>query len=310
MLNALLAAALGILVIAAIAFLSEQLDDSIRDADAVEEVTGLSTLGSIPRMRGDRGRGEFYRLATILYPHSGVAEGYRTLRSNVEFASVDAPIRSLLVTSAVPDEGKTVTAANLAVVFAQAGRRVILVDADLRKPSVHEILQLPNTRGLTTMLRNESVALDSVVHGTEQANLRILTTGPLPPNPAELLGSNRMQAVLATLQADASLVIFDSSPLQAVTDAAVVSSFTDGAILVVDARRSRGRVVRQAREALGRAGAHVLGVVLNRVDAKHGGYVEYYAREKEPSGIADARGSGIPSSPDRADKPPVLTETT
>jgi len=310
LMNVLLAAALGIMVVAGIAFLSEQLDDSIRDADAVEKAIGLGTLGSIARMRGHRGRSEFYRLVTILYPRSGVAEGYRSLRANVEFASVDAPIRTLVVTSAVPGEGKTVTAANLAIVFAQAGRRVLLVDADLRKPAVHEIFSLPNAQGLTSMLRSEAVALDTVAHGSEQANLRILTTGPLPPNPAELLSSHRMQAVLATLQRSADLVIFDSAPLQAVTDAAVLSTFTDGVILVVDARRSRSRSVRQAREALARAGAHVLGVVLNRVDAKNGGYSEYYAQEKEPSGNTDARGSGAPSSPDRADKPPVLTETS
>ncbi len=295
--NTLLAVALGLLIVAAIAFVAEQLDDSIRDAEAVQEVTGLSTLGTIPRMRGDRGRSEIYRLAAILYPRSSVAEGYRTLRANVEFASVDAPLRTLLVTSAVPNEGKTVTAANVAVVFAQAGRRVLLVDADLRKPSVHVIFNLPNAHGLTTMLRNEAVTAESVSHVTEQANLRVLTTGPLPPNPAELLGSHRMQTVLARLKEDADLVIFDSPPLQAVTDAAVLGSYTEGALLVVDAGRSRRRAVRPAREALERAGAHVLGVVLNRVAAKSSfDYAGYYGDEK-----ADvASTGGRPRVPDVA----------
>ena len=295
--NTLLAVALGLLIVAAIAFVAEQLDDSIRDAEVVQEVTGLSTLGTIPRMRGDRGRSEIYRLAAILYPRSGVAEGYRTLRTNVEFASVDAPLRTLLVTSAVPNEGKTVTAANVAVVFAQAGRRVLLVDADLRKPGVHVIFNLPNGHGLTTMLRNEAVSSDSVSHATEQANLRVLTTGPLPPNPAELLGSHRMQTVLARLKEDADLVIFDSPPLQAVTDAAVLGSITEGALLVVDAGRSRRRAVRQAREALERSGAHILGVVLNLTAEKSSfDYAGYYGDEK--ADVASA--GGRPRAPDVA----------
>ena len=218
----------------------------------------LSTLGTIARIRTARGRSEFYQLVALLYPRSSVAEAYRTLRANVEFASVAAPLHTLLVTSAAPGEGKTVTASNLAVVFAQAGRTVLLVDADLRKPGVHEMFNLPNVRGLTTMLRDDSLGLDAVAQATEQANLRILTTGPLPPNPAELLGSHRMQAVLALMKQEADLVIFDSPPVQAVTDAAVLSSFADGTLLVIDAGRSRRRGVRAAVETLdeGRGQSH------------------------------------------------------
>lgn len=306
--NTLLAVALGLLVVAGVAFLVEQLDDSIRDADTAMEITGLSALGTIPRMRGERGRSELYRLAAIVYPRSGVAEGYRTLRANVEFASVDAPVRTLVVTSSIPGEGKTVTAANLAVVFAQAGRRVLLVDADLRKPGVQQIFDLPNAQGLTTLLRSEAVALDAVVHGSEQANLRILTTGPLPPNPAELLGSQRMRAVLGLLQQTSELVIFDSPPLQAVTDAAVLSSFTDGTLFVVDAGRSRRRSVRQARGALDRAGAHVLGFVLNRVATKEAtNYAGYYGQEKGSNGTREERALVRPGTPDPADRAPTAS---
>ena len=142
---------------------------------------------------------------------------------------------------------------------------------------------LPNTRGLTTMLRDENVSLDMVAHPTEQANLRILTAGPLPPNPAELLGSHRMQAVLGLLQQGSDLIIFDSPPLQAVTDAAVLSSFVDGTLLVIDARRSRRRTVRAARETLTRAGASTLGAVLNRVPARTPyAYGGYYGDQPEP----------------------------
>ena len=230
LLNTALAAVLGLLLALGIAFLADNLNDNIKDSDEVQAVVGLSTLGTIGRMRSDEGRAPMYQLAAILYPRSGATESYRALRTNVEFASVDAPIRTLLVTSALPGEGKTVTAANLAVVFAQAGRRVILVDADLRQPGVGRIFNLSNDRGLTTLLRGDDATLESVLQGTEQAPLRLLTTGPLPPNPAELLGSQRMRTIVDRLVATGDLIIFDTPPLQAVTDAAILSSFVDGTL--------------------------------------------------------------------------------
>ena len=263
--NTLIAAILGLVIAMAIVFLFENLNDTVKDPDAIQEITGLSTLGTITRLKRERGRNEIYQLVALLYPRSAAAEAYRTLRTNVEFASVDAPLRTLLVTSALAGEGKTVTASNLAVVFAQAGRRVLLVDADLRKPGVQMLFDLPNGHGLTTLLRSDEVSLATVVCETDQTNLRVLTTGPLPPNPAELLGSQRMRAVLERLMAGGDLVIFDSPPLQAVTDAAVLSSILDGTLLVVDAGRSRRGALRLGRDALGKAGANVVGAALNRI---------------------------------------------
>ena len=292
LLNTLLAAVLGLLIALGIAFGADYLIDAIRDSDDVQEVAGLNTLGAIVRMKGGRARSEIYRLAALLYPRSGVAEAYRTLRTNIEFASVDAPIRSLLVTSSLPGEGKTVTAANLAAVFAQAGHRVLLVDADLRKPGLHLIFDLSNTLGLTTLLRSGEVRDDEIVQATEQDNLRVLTTGPLPPNPAELLGSQRMRTVFDRLTAGYDILVVDSPPLLAVTDSAVLSSILDGTLFVIDARRSRRRAVRQGREALDKGGAKVLGAVLNQASIRvHPGYADYYgdhnassrALEKEPS---------------------------
>jgi non-specific protein-tyrosine kinase len=294
-LNVLVAALLGLAIAAAVAFIAEYLDDRVKDADAVQEVTGLGTLGTIARMKSGRGRRELYRLAVLLYPHSGAAEAYRTLRTNIEFASVDASIRTLLVTSSIQGEGKTVTAANLAVVFAQAGRRVLLVDADLRKPGVHIVFHLPNEHGLTTLLRSDEVGLDAVAQTTEQENLRILTTGPLPANPAELLGSQRMRAIVERLKTRDDLLIFDSPPLQAVTDSAVLSSFLDGTLLVIDAGHTRRRSVLQAREALAKVGANVLGAVLNRFPARsRADDADYYA------GYPAKRAPGADESPERA----------
>ncbi len=304
LLNTLLAAVLGLMVVAGIAFVAEQLDDTIKDADGVQEVAGLSTLGTIARMRGARGGREIYRVVTLLYPRSSIAEAYRTLRVNVEFAALDSSVRTLLVTSAAPGEGKSVTSANLAVAFAQAGSRVLLVDADLRKPGLHGLFGLPNEQGLTTMLRGDTVEPEVLSQPTEQANLHVLATGPLPPNPAELLGSQRMQAVLELLRKSADLVIFDSPPLQAVTDSAVLSAFVDGTLLVVRAGHSRRAPVQKARETLARAGANVLGVVLNGVavkeSASYGGY-----------GASDGASAGQPLVPagsqDHSGSSPTVT---
>jgi polysaccharide biosynthesis transport protein len=298
--NTLLAAVLGLVLAAAVIVVVEYLDDAIKDPDAVREVAGLNTLGTIGRMKGDRSRSEIYRLATLLYPRSSVAEAYRALRTNVEFASVDAPIRTLLVTSSVPGEGKTTTASNLAVVFAQAGHRVLLIDADLRKPGVQQVFDLPNTVGLTTLMRDEHVDVATIAHVTEQANLRVLTTGPVPPNPAELLGSQRMHAILDRVREGHDLVILDSPPLQAVTDAAVLSAFVDGTLLVIDASRSHRGSVRQGREALAKAGANVLGAVLNRTRAADRSAYAYYYGAFGPETAPDKRVRPAEESAERA----------
>jgi succinoglycan biosynthesis transport protein ExoP len=307
LLNTLLAGILGLILAAAVVILAEHLDDAVKDSDTVQEVAGLSTLGAIGRMKGDRTRSEIYRLAALLYPRSAVAEAYRELRTNIEFASVDTPIRTLLVTSSVPGEGKTTTASNLAIVFAQAGHRVLLVDADLRKPGVHKMFDLSNTHGLTTLLRNEHVDPDATAQGTEQDNLRVLTTGPVPPNPAELLGSQRMRATLDRLKDGHDLVILDSPPLRAVTDAAILSSIVDGTLFVIDAARSHRGAVRDGRESLAKAGANPLGAVLNRISTRaHSEYASYYGGrfefESETGlGAADSATPPVPQRGQAAD---------
>ena len=300
LLNTLVAALLGLLVVAGLVALVEYLDESVKDAVAVREVLDLGTLGTIGEMPGDRGRSELYRLVTLLNPHSVAAEAYRVLRTNVEFASRGAPPRSLLITSSSPREGKTVTAANLAVVFAQAGYRVLLVDADLRRPSVHLLFDLPNAHGLTSLVRSESATLDWASHETEQENLRILTTGPLPENPAELLRSPEMRAVFDRLCADAQLVIFDSPPLRAVTDPAILSSLVDATLFVIDAGHARRRAVVQGREALNRVDARVLGAILNRVPTRVGAdEVAYYSGYDRSGEGPPKKGQGTSKAPER-----------
>ena len=267
LLSLLLGCIVGLMIAVAVVFVVEYLDDTVKTSADVQELLGLPTLGAIARMpkRGARG---LDRLVTLRSPRSAAAEAYRTLGSNVEFASLDAPVRSLLVTSAGQGEGKTVCAANLAIVLAQAGRRVLLVDGDLREPDVHNLFNIPNGAGLTELLRNGGTNARDAIVSTDVERLQVLTAGVPPAIPAELLGSRRMQAVLERLEADVDIVIVDSPPLRVVADPAVLSSFLDATLLVIEAGRSRRGLVREAGEALARANARVLGAVLNRLSQK------------------------------------------
>jgi non-specific protein-tyrosine kinase len=275
--NTLLAAVVGLALAVVVALVWQVLDDTVKGADDVHAVSGLPTLGAIMKMPGDGRVGEVHRLAALVFPRSPAAEAFRTLRTNVGFSAVDEPIRTLLVTSSAPGEGKTVVAANLAVVFAQTGRRVLLVDADLRKPGVHAIFGVPNARGLTSLLSDEDEHPESVAQATEQDQLWVLTSGPLPPNPAELLGSQRMRATIERLCASFDLVVVDSPPLSGFADSAILGSLVDGALLVVDAGRSRRGALRQSRRVLANASTRVLGAVVNRLPERpHAAYAGYY----------------------------------
>jgi capsular exopolysaccharide synthesis family protein len=251
----------------------------------------VPALGAISRIKPEKGKP--YVLTTIEYPRSPATEAFRTLRTNLEFTSVDKPLRSILITSAVPGEGKTTVSSNLAVVFAQAGKRVMLLDADLRRPGVHRAFALPNAFGLTNLLRTDGHITENVLHRV-QPNLRVMTTGALPPNPAELLGSQRMRQIIREALAACDVLIIDSPPLQVVTDAAVLSAEVDGTLLVVDSGRTRKGAVRQAREALNRVGANVLGVVVNRLSARSGQYYYYqyygaYYGRQDPAATPETR---------------------
>jgi non-specific protein-tyrosine kinase len=278
LLNAFLAGLLAVLVAVFLILVLAYLDDGLKNADVVHDVLDLPTVGVIPLMQGKRGGSEIYRLTMLLFPRSPAAEAFRTLRTNLEFTSVDAPVSTILVTSAAAGDGKTVVASNLAVAFAQAGQRVLLVDADLRKPGVQAIFNVPGGRGLSDLLRTNGPDWQRVVLPTEEANLTVLTAGPLPPNPAELLDTQRMRTLLEKLKAAHDIVIVDAPPLLPVADASILSTYVDGTLLVVDARRTRKDAARRAREALARAGARSLGVVIDRIrGGEEALYGAYYA---------------------------------
>lgn len=208
-------------------------------------------------------------LVALRDPRSPAAEAYRTLRTNIQFSSLDKPLHTLLATSTVPDEGKSTTLANLAVTMAQAEQRVILVDCDLRRPTLHMLFNLPNDMGLTSMiLANDDSMLP--LQQTSVPGLQALTSGPLPPRPADILGSRRMEAIIERLRAEADVVLFDTPPVIAVTDAAVLATRVDGVLLVLKASHTTRDHARQAKEVLERVKANIVGVVLNNAEIEQG----------------------------------------
>lgn len=211
---------------------------------------------------------------SVLHHKSLVAEQYRTIRTNIEFSSVQTHLRSILVTSSVPGEGKSFSAANLAAVFAQQEKKVLLVDADLRKPTIHETYQLENVQGLTNVLVGNA-SLGETVQKTLIDNLYVLTSGPTPPNPAELLSSKAMGELIQEVYSRYSLVIFDSPPLLAVADGQILANQTDGSVLVVLSGKTKMDTVQKARDALQQSKAKLLGALLNKKKIKKTEHYSY-----------------------------------
>jgi capsular exopolysaccharide synthesis family protein len=222
------------------------------------------------------------RLITISNPRSPISEAFRTLRTNLEFTSLDKPLRSMVVTSAAPVEGKSTTLANLAVAMAQAGKKVILVDCDLRRPSLHQVFNLRPTPGFTDMMRDDALMTKPPLQETQVANLWLLTSGTIPPNPAELVGSRRMSDVIKNLQQLADVILFDAPPIIAVTDAAVLASKVDAVLLVMSAGKTKRDHAKKAKALLEKVNAHLIGTVLTNVKGEAALY-QYYSNEERSS---------------------------
>ncbi len=264
------AGALGLFVGLALAILLEALDDTIYSVEDLQRVTDLYLLGIVPLRTDEAGS-----LVALTAPKSPPAEAYRTLRSNIRFSLFDKPATTFMVTSAGTGEGKSVTAANLAIVYAQSGDSVILVDTDLRRPVVHRLFGIDADLGLTNVLVGDTRLEDAIVQ-TEVPGLRVLASGPLPPNPAELLESERMMDLVRELSEQADMVIFDSPPAVMLTDAGILSSKVDRTIIVAESGQVTERAMRDLERLFRHARADVLGVVLNKLRVTGGDYYYYY----------------------------------
>lgn len=210
---------------------------------------------------------------------SPVSEQYRTLRTNIQFASVDKKVKTIMVTSATPGDGKSTTAANLGIVLAQQQKKVLLVDADLRKPTSHYTFELPNQVGLTNVLTKQ-INLEGAVSQTQIPYMDLLTSGPLPPNPSELLGSKAMGNFVERLDKHYDYIIIDTPPVNAVTDPQVLSQHCDGVIVVVRSGKTEQEAIKKAVDSLRKVGADILGSVLNSQKQSESNYYYYYGESK------------------------------
>lgn len=228
-------------------------------------------------MRNIRRKGNGQNISPITYtdPKSPAAEAYRTLRTNLGFASLDNPCRVIMVTSPGPNDGKSTIASNLAVVLAQAGHMTLLVDCDLRKPMQHKIFTLENVQGVTNCILQHLEVRQVAKNGAVE-NLHVLTSGPIPPNPAEILASERAKEFLQELGQYYDYIVIDSPPVLAVTDASLMAQVVDGVILVVSSHETRREAAQEAKEQLAKANARILGVVLNKVKVESPDYHYYY----------------------------------
>ncbi|MHB2156595.1 GumC family protein [Calditrichota bacterium GD2] len=284
--NLMLGAILGLGLGVGITFMIEYLDRSVRKPEDMERM-GYNVLATIPKIELDKVEKSKIkqnesakieaRLITHIDPKSPVSEAYRTLRTNLQFSKIEKDLKTILVTSAGPKEGKSTTAANLSIALAQAGNRVVIVDADLRRPILHSVFGTTKEEGLTNHLAG-SISYEQAFKETVVENLSLVTSGVLPPNPSELLASKKMEDFLNKLCEDFDIVVLDSPPVIAVTDASILSTKVDGTLLVVYAGQTERDAIKRAANMLNSVSARLLGIVLNGFDVQgiYGSYYYYY----------------------------------
>ena len=280
-LNVIAGFLIGLLLAVGLVALLEYLDDSFKSTEDIQSVLGLTVLGVVEFMGANAKRRKqkpsdqpatVQPIVSLTKVSSHTVEAYRLLRANLDFTALDSPIRKLLITSALPQEGKSTTASNLAVVMAQSGKRVLLMDVDLRRPTAHKLFKLPNHHGLTSLLLGIA-SQEETIQEVGVENLRVLTSGPIPPSPADILSSQAMGTLLDSLASQFDVIIADSPPVLVASDAVILASRMDGVLMVVAANATSKRVCRNAFEALLRSSSPILGAVLNKQEnTKHDSY--------------------------------------
>jgi capsular exopolysaccharide synthesis family protein len=313
--NVLLGAFVGFFLAGMLAFTIEFLDDTIKTPEDVTNFLRVPVIGLIGQMERQHKK-DGSRSATIYVsenPLSPITESFRTLRTNLDFSGVDKPIKTLLITSTGPGEGKSTVAMNLAAVMAQGERKVILVDADLRRPSAHRFLGIANRRGLTDLFR-EQTKLSSVISTWGNPPFVVITSGGLPPNPTELLESEKMTRILNELKEKSDIIIIDSPPT-VVADPIVLSAKTDGVLLVIEPGKTKIGSAQVLMEHMNRAGARILGVVLNpisrrqmRYSGKYQYYTAYYTSRTYDGHLSKNGSNKRKHNASDAEQPPVQNE--
>ncbi len=279
--TAALSGAVGLLMAAGIVFLVEYLDDTVKTPDEVKELLGLPVIGLVGDLQssGNGNKRKRTGMHVAYQPRSPVSEAFRSLRTNLEFSSIDDPLKTVMVTSPGASEGKTTIAANLAIALAQSGRKILLLDADLRRPSVHQQFDISNRAGLSDLVRGKFDISDVTQKTNAVKNLSIITSGSLPPDPAELLGSERMRNLLEELKQYFDMIVIDAPPLL-VADPQILCGLSDGMIYVIQPGRTRALAAKTPLEELERINIKLLGVVMNRIPKNRGYYYggfEYYS---------------------------------
>jgi capsular exopolysaccharide synthesis family protein len=272
--NGLLALAVGLFLGIGLAFLRERLDERLRGREDFEGQIAAPVLATVPRARGRRRRRHRDLVVTLTDPKGGSAEAYRTLRTNVQFLARAGTLSVIGIVSPAAGEGKTTTAANLAVSIAHTGKRVVVVSCDLRKPRLHLCFRIPSDPGVTSVMSGMKLA--EAIQKPDIGSLRVLASGPTPPNPAELIGSEAMEQMIEALRMSADFVILDTPPLLAVSDGVSLASRCDGVLMVADARTTARGALVHAREQLQQVGANIVGGVLNNFDPSRARYYSHY----------------------------------
>jgi non-specific protein-tyrosine kinase len=275
--NVALATLVGLIISLLVAFILETVDDTIKSADEARRVTGLSVLGTVTSIRG---AGYPSKLVALHSGASRAAEAFRVLRTNLQFAAMDKPFRTLMITSTRPREGKSVMTSNLATVIAQAGHRTLLIDCDLRRPTQHLIFETANDRGLMTLFLDDKVQPQDLPQKASP-NLSVLPSGPMPPNPAELLDSVRMTKILEQYKTLYDFIIIDVPPVLSVADTSIMAAKVDAVLIVVDSGYTRRAQFKRTVEALKSVGANVLGIAVNRVSEHSDDAYYHYTRTGE-----------------------------